>query len=133
MSDHSLYFCFFIDQSDGRDLSGESSLICFFSFLLLYLYFIWTLAEARPHLRAPPLRRGTIPYQGFDCTRSRRASLKRASASEPTVLNCSGDVLSQTVLYCFFFSFVGKDGFSIRTSRDPRRDLWVCDNRCRPQ
>lgn len=102
----------------------------FFSFTI---YFIWTLAEVQPHLRAPPLRRGTFPYEGFDFTRSRRASLKRASASEATVLNCSGDVLFQTVLYCFLLVFVGKDRFSIHTSRDPRRDLWVCDNKCRPQ
>lgn len=62
----------------------------------------------RPHLRAPPLRRGTFPYEGFDFTRPHKAPLKRASASEITVLNYFSDVLFQTVLYCSRSYFLGK-------------------------
>lgn len=66
------------------------------------------MAEMRPHFRAPPLRRGTFPYEGFDFTRLHKAHLKRASASETTVLICTGGVLFQTVLYCSRSCFMGK-------------------------
>ncbi|KAG7508024.1 laminin subunit alpha-2 isoform X5 [Solea senegalensis] len=46
-------------------------------------------ALALPHFRAPPLRRGMFPYEGFDFTRPHKAPLERASASEATVPNCT--------------------------------------------